>query len=72
MPSDENKITFSVEASDLDPEALLAPSETTSASRQTSMAATPPSLRLMENSPPLENKRRGILAPGPRSGVSVR
>ncbi len=31
MPSDENRITLSVEASRLDPEALLTPSETTRA-----------------------------------------
>ena len=52
MPSEANMITLSVEASGCDPDALPAPSETTSASRKTSMAATPPSLRLIKISPP--------------------
>ena len=55
MPSDENKIALSVEASGLVPVALLAPSETARARTTRTMAATPKSLRLMKCiSPPLK------------------
>src|SRR5262245_12331416 len=69
IPSDANMITLSVEASDCCPEALPAPSETTSARRRPSIAAIPPSLRLMTISPPLEKLTRGILD-GPRTAGS--
>src|SRR6187431_2754290 len=47
IPSEANRITFSDAASSLVPEALPAPSETTRAIRKLTMAATPPSLRLV-------------------------